>query len=327
MPTVLDRLQEALLIVFALYLPAMAFVDRAQWRSRLVELLGNAKGIPVLWRIPIDDPIASILYFSLVPLYCADAVLRSPATHAHVPWQLWQGGVLAIIATVVWVPMGVGMTRGRRWQGRAEALRLSRGALMLRIRRMANKTGIFRRLGIYVLPDMRLAWDCAYSYRVVLVPRQLLDSMSRREIDALAAWQLCRQSKQYYAPPSWTLLACDAVAVCMLDWLKVSPATRWIILLAVLAAQFAALAIYLPHALAEADRRAVDLTGDPEAFVSAMAGLSRFSYAPMREAWLQKIAARSGVAADRIPALLAERIAPAEDRYPTSGPYVTTGLP
>ena len=161
----------------------------------------------------------------------------------------------------------------------------------------------------------------------MLVPRQLLDSMSRREIDALVARQLFRQSKQYYRPPFWTLLACDVVAVCLAEWLVVSPAMRWVAFLSLLAAQFAALAIYLPRALLQADFRAMELTGDPEAFLSALAGLSRFSGVPVGEALLQEIVRRSGVSSDRIPALLAERSAPAEERYPTSGSYLTTGLP
>ncbi len=136
--------------------------------------------------------------------------------------------------------------------------------------------------------------------------------MSQSEIDALAARQLCRQSKRYYSPPSRTLLACDVFAACLLEWLGMGPA---------------ALSVYLPRALAEADRRAVDLTGDVEAFVSAIAGLARFSGAHLPEASLRETAARSGIPADRVRALAAERIAPAEDRYPTTGSYIATGPP
>jgi Zn-dependent protease with chaperone function len=95
-------------------------------------------------------------------------------------------------------------------------------------------------------------------------------------------------------------------------------------LLALLAIQFAALAVYLPRALAAADRRAMELTGDPEAFVSAVAGLARFNGAALPEASLREIAARGGILPER---MLAGRIAAAEDRYPTTGSYATTGLP
>ena len=69
-------------------------------------------------------------------------------------------------------------------------------------------------------------------------------------------------------------------------------------------------------ALAEADWRAVELTGDAETYLSAIAGLARFSRTPLPEASLRKIAARSGLSPERIPALLGGRIAPAGDRPP-----------
>lgn len=145
-------------------------------------------------------------------------------------------------------------------------------------------------------------------------------------MDALVARQLYRQSKHYYYPAFWTLLACNAAAAALAEWLTPSWTARWVALLLLLAAQLAVLARYLPRALARADFRAVELTGDPEAFVSSMASLARFSGIPTDEAAIREIARRSGVSPERIPLLLAERAVPAEERYPTTGAYMVTGL-
>ncbi len=329
MATLPARLQAGLLAILALYIPAMAFVDRAQWKMSLGELLGKAKRLPVLWRFPAADPIAGVLlWLPFMLLTWIDSLLPARAVHAYAPWQLWQKAALAMMALVA-VFLALAAIRLRRWQRQAEALQLSRGVLFDSIRRIARKAKLFggARPRIYVISEVSQARLCAYFGSTVLIPRQLLDSMSRREVDALAARQLCRQSRQYYSPPSWALLACDLAAVCLVGWLKISLATCWIVLPALLAVQFAALAIYLPRALADADWRAVELTGDAETFLSATAGLARFSGGSLPEQALRQIAARSGLSPERIPALLGGRIAPAEDRYPTSGPYVITGLP
>jgi hypothetical protein len=232
------------------------------------------------------------------------------------------------VAALVFVLLVIGAIRLKRRQRRAEEIELSRGVLFESIRRTGGKIGFFGLAAprVYVLPDLSEAPLCAQFGRAVLIPRQLLDSMSRREIDALAMWQLCRQSGQYSSPPLWALLVCDVVAACLLEWLVPSSVVRWVALLPLLAAQFGALSIYLPRALLRAEIRAVELTGDPEVFLSAMAGLFRFSGAPVRNALLEEIERRNGISQDRILGLLAGRIAPADERYPTSGSYMTTGL-
>jgi hypothetical protein len=76
----------------------------------------------------------------------------------------------------------------------------------------------------------------------------------------------------------------------------------------------------------EADLHAAKMTGDAEVFLSAVAGLFQFRGVHIPEASVRRIARRSGIPSGRIPEMLAERIAPVEDRYPTTGSYVETGL-
>jgi hypothetical protein len=327
MPATLDRVYEGLAMVFVLCFTAMFFIDRVQFQSRLTELLGKARRLPPVWRVPASDPIPGLLWFPIMALSVVDTLGPHPAAHQHVPWTLWQKAFLSM-AAVVFVLLFIGGTHLKRRQRRAEELELSRGVLFDNIRRAARKIGFYRSVvpRVYVLPDVSEAPLCAQFGCAVLIPRQLLDSMGRREIDALAVWQLCRQSNQYSSPPLRALLACDVVVACLLEWLVPGSAIRWLALLPLLAAQFVALSVYLPRALARAELRAVELTGDPEVFLSAMAGLYRFSAAPVSNALLHEIERRYGIAADRILGLLAERTAPVADRYPTSGSYLTTGL-
>ncbi len=100
----MDRPQEALVIVFALYLPAMVLIDRAQWKVRLDEILGTAK-CPALFRsLPSGDPIAVLLWFPFFALDWMEAV-RPRSAPAHASWQLWQIAGDAIGAVVLfWWP-------------------------------------------------------------------------------------------------------------------------------------------------------------------------------------------------------------------------------
>jgi hypothetical protein len=159
------------------------------------------------------------------------------------------------------------------------------------------------------------------------VPRRLLDSLSRREIDALVTRQLCLQStKQYFYPAFWTLLVFDVAAVLVAQLLHAGTAGCLLVAAFLFAAELGVLSIYLPRAIFQADLRALDLTGEPEVFLSALGGLSRFSGTPLPPKPLQEIARRKSLSPDRIASLLAEDCSPDQDRYPTTGSYLTTGL-
>jgi hypothetical protein len=328
MAAVSDRLQEGISMIVTLHLSAMLFVDRAQLKSRLVGILGYAKRVVAIWSGPATDRTSYMIIFPWIVLTAAGDFVWPSAAHQHVPWQPWQRVAFGVFAVVV-LSFAVRATmRLKRWGRWAGTFQVSRGDLFDSVRRMCRKAGIFAWIDprVYVLPDLTQAQRFALIGTAVLVPRQLLDSMSRREMDALVARQLCRQSKPYYYPPFWTLLACDVAAVGLEEWLAPSSGIRWVAVLSLLAAQLAALANYLPRALAQADFRAAELAGDPEALLSSMASLARFNGIPADEVSIQEIARCSGVSRERIPDLLAESAVPAEDRYPTTGSYMITGM-
>ena len=329
MTTAFDRVQEGLAMAFCLQIWTMFIVDRAELKSRMVGILGYARRIPLIWSGPAVNRAFWMLYMPWVGVSVVGDFAGMGDTHPHVPWALWQKVVFGLFAVAVASFAVVATIWIRRRRRQAKMLPLSRGVLWESVRKMARKVRISELIGgagIFVLPDMSRALRLGWPGTTVLIPRQLLDSMSRREIDALAARQLCLQSKQYFYPPFWTLLACNAAVVCLLEWLVASATVRSLGLLPLLAAQIVALRFYLPGALTQADFRAVEMTGDPEVFLSSMAALSRFSGTPINEPLVTEVARRSGISVDRIPDLLAERIVPEEDRYPTSGSYLTTGL-
>jgi Zn-dependent protease with chaperone function len=150
--------------------------------------------------------------------------------------------------------------------------------------------------------------------------------MSRSEIDALAAHQLARQQREYLLPARASLLGCGLAAAGLCELLNVGIAGRWLAFLVLVAAETAALALYFPHVEVKADLRAIRLTGNPDAFFSALGESARLNGAALDLPALEKIARRTGVSADRLRALFQQQHRPAEDRYPTSGDYVTVGF-
>jgi len=208
---------------------------------------------------------------------------------------------------------------------RLEPLGLSRGALFTGIHRLAGKAR-FQTLSIYLLPNDSQPRLPVLLGHAVLIPRRFLDCMSRAEIDALAARQLARMQRAYSRPVNDVLLVGALAAVGLCELLHPGMAGWWLLFLGLVAVQAAAVASYLPHADLQSDLRAIWLTGNPDAFFSALVESARLTGAALDLPALEKTAQRAGVSADRLRALLEPQPRPAEDRYPTSGDYVTVGF-
>jgi hypothetical protein len=147
--------------------------------------------------------------------------------------------------------------------------------------------------------------------------------MSRAEIDALAARQLARLRRANFGA---ILLVGALAAVGLCELLHPGMVGWWLLFLALVAVQAAAVASYLPHADLQSDLRAIWLTGNPDAFFSALAESARLNGTALDLPALEKTSQRAGVSPDRLRALLEPQPRPAEDRYPTSGDYVTVGF-
>jgi hypothetical protein len=206
-----------------------------------------------------------------------------------------------------------------------ESSGLSRGALHTGIHSLARKAQI-RRLSICLLQDDSRPRLRALITRSVLIHRRFLDVMGRAEIDALAARQLARLQGPLFRPVDAYLLVGALAAAGLCELLHPGMAGWWLLLMALVAVETAALALYLPRADMQSDLRAIALTGNPDAFFSALGESVRLTGAALDLPALEKTAQRAGVSADRLRALLEPQPRPAEDRYPTSGDYVTVGF-
>jgi hypothetical protein len=242
----------------------------------------------------------------LLLLLLGEAQIRSPLL---VPSYLWIVSCLLLLGS-------------RILERRLEPLALSRGALLAGIHRLARKARV-PRPSVYLLPPDSPPRLLVLQGPAVLIHRRFLDGMSRAESDALAARQLARPQG---ALPDPILLVCGLAAAGLCELLHVGVAGWRLLFLALIAVETAALALYYHHANLQSDLRAIWLTGNPDAFFSAVGESGRLNGAAMDLPALEKVAQRAGVTPDRLRALLQPQTRPAEDRYPTSGDYVTVGF-
>jgi Zn-dependent protease with chaperone function len=159
------------------------------------------------------------------------------------------------------------------------------------------------------------------------VPRQLLDLLSRAELDALVAYQLRRpRARGFWAYGFFVVLACGTGCSVALNLLKIGFAGRWAAFAFLAIAEIAVLVFVWRRRIDGHDRWAMKITGDPEAYLSAMAALSRLSTGAPDSHLIHRLARIADLPPDRIHALMQERPRPAEERYPTVGDYMTVGF-
>ncbi len=230
-----------------------------------------------------------------------------------------------LVPSYLWIVYYLLFLGSRILERRLEPLALSRGALLAGICKLAGKARV-PRPSVYLLPPDSPPRLLVLLRPAVLIHRRFLDVMSHAEIDALAARQLARLQGPFLRPVDAYLLAGALAAAGLCELLHVGMAGWWLLFLALVAVETAALALYLPRAEMQSDLRAIALTGNADAFFSALGESARLNGAPLDLPALQKTAQRAGVTPDRLRALLQPQPRPAEDRYPTSGDYATVGF-
>jgi hypothetical protein len=244
-----------------------------------------------------------------------DMGARIHAPHA-VLFVVWLACVCGMsVAAAIWV---------WRWVRSGEPLRVSQGALFGGVEALRRKTA-GGTLHVYVLPDgyIRRPQDTQESNRVV-VPQRLLDRLSRGEVDALVAFQLARLPRLNRVFIGALIYASAAATV--IAALNVRASRQLEIFLALLALELVALAILWPRLESHVDLRAIEIAGDPDVYLSAMVKLYRLSGSSPDQRYLSRIARTAGIPPERLRSLLQEELRPAEDRYPTSGDYMTVGF-
>jgi hypothetical protein len=302
----------------------MLVVDHAQLKNRMFALFGNTERVPLVW----VGPGTGVLLGCLTPL-CLLALniaglLGRTAAPDRLPWTWLEKALL--LAFVVGVALlwwsEIRFSRRARTMG---WFALSRGRLFDSVRTLGHKAHapFLGEMPLYLIPDQRRIPSGVWVGSGVLFPLPLLEQLTRREIDALVAWQLCRQSSRFYLPLFSSLLVCNAVAIVLAFCLHLSLAASFAIFTLLPMAEVAGLLRYLPCALLRADLRAIEITADAEALLSAVGKLSRFNGTNPD---LHELAELSGTPPERRLFLLAGHAQLGEEHYPTKGSYLETGL-
>ncbi|MGA2848105.1 MAG: hypothetical protein ABSE46_03840 [Terracidiphilus sp.] len=322
-----EQLQDGVLFVEVLQLFGIIFLDYARQKCRIASILGKSGGFVGVWPRGVSDLALAVFWFMWMPASFLRDVVFHQGAHSRAPLSLSTEVSLAAMDTVLFLFLAFAFLSKLRMRGLGD-FRVSRGKLYASVSKLSKRAKYlgFESTPLYVVPDADFARIFARIPNGVILPRGLLDMLTRSEIDALAARQLCVQSRQSYIRGFWVLLACNVTVVSAAQWIRVSPPYSFLIYLPWLAAEFIAINSCLPHLLFLADIRSIQLTGDRESFFSVLGGMSRFTGVPLQEPIIQTMGQKTGVSPDRIPALLGVHEAKPEDRYPTSGSYMETGL-
>jgi Zn-dependent protease with chaperone function len=322
-----EQIGEGFLFVIVLQLFGLIFLEYARQKFRIASILGKTDGVIGVWPRGASDLSFGIFWVMWMSASFFRDIVSVRDAHIHAPMSLSVKVAIAAMdaAMVLLLAFAIGFRLRMRGLGN---FRVSRGKLYAAVSKLSKRSKYLGLEGapLYVIPDPDFARMCARTSSGVVLPRGLLDILTRSEIDALAARQLCGQSPRSYFRGYWILLGCNAVMVALVQWLNATPLYALLIYLSLLTTEFYALNRLLPNVFFRADLRAIQLTGNAESLFSALGGLSRLTGDPPQEHTLQKIGRETEVSPERIKELLVKHETKPEDRYPTTGSYMDTGL-
>jgi hypothetical protein len=325
-------LLDAYVAFFLMQWIAMLVLDRVELQVRMRGLGGEPARAPILWFGPGSALILARLYvvwlmIQLVQVFFGHRGAGPGPTRTE--GQILGSLLLFLVGLVGATALLVATNEWRRRKISLADYSVSRGQLHTSFRRLASRAGFLfsESSPLYVLPEEDFPRLCRHLRWGVIVPRRLLDELSRREIDSIAAFQLAFQSRRFYNQSSWYLLAANCGAAGAAWLLRLGSLSTGLLLLTMLAAEILAIHYLAPAMIVRAYVYAIELAGDPEAFFAAQGALERSGGAPMPKKRLQELGRRARLSPDRIAALLASRPeAEPQDRYPTTGSYMETGL-
>ena len=159
------------------------------------------------------------------------------------------------------------------------------GELRDRVFDLAERAGV-KLKQIYVLPDAKAQMSNAFarSDNAVMLTGSLLKHLSKREVDGILAHEIGHLKEKHPQRSSWTMLIAvvvtNIVGMALASVIGFQNSTPVIISLG-LAAAILALHFVSRSNERHADAIAVSLTGDPEAFISGLAKLSRLNLMPL----------------------------------------------
>ncbi len=260
----------------------------------------------------------------IIPLFFLVLVIGSLSVGSR------YAGLSLIMGGAVWLVI-VG-TGGRLLRFRSAAYAVTSGELRNRVFDLAAKAGVILSQ-VYVLPEDKAQMSNAFarSDNSVALTASLLKHLSKREVDAIMAHEIGHLKEKHPQRKTTITLATIILAnvfasslTSMIDLQRWAPAMF----------SFAiASSILVLHFLSRSNERhadsiAINLTGDPAAFISGLAKISRLNLMPMHSGgWgeslsthprtldrLQDIARVHGIQSERLQELLSGD-APAADHY------------
>jgi Zn-dependent protease with chaperone function len=326
-----EHIQIWLLIAFLLQIASSAALDSTQLRSRIYHLTGRKPGL-------LSSGSGRTFRSTFWPIWGVWIVnsfirdfSRRPATPVQHHWLLWQKIAVAALYAALLLFMTVDFRSEMRFRALG-TFRLSRGKLFQAVAKLSKKSSFFglQDAPLFVIPDVEFATVASRASRGVVLPLGLLDQLSREEIKALAARQLCVQSRKFYFPANWILLCCNVIIAAFMAVVALRPDFGTPVIcglcVALMAVELFAIDRFSSRMLFEADLRAIRLCDNAETFFSALGGFSRLTGAPLNEQDLRKLGKTVSISRQRIYELLATDDAKPEDRFPTAGSYMDTGL-
>ncbi|MFZ1086935.1 MAG: hypothetical protein WAN35_18375, partial [Terracidiphilus sp.] len=254
---------DGFLLVMVLQFYGIIILDCAQQKGRILSRLGRTAGFSSIWPGKDGRSSTSILCSVWITADLFRHIVFHHDAHSNPPLSLSEKVAIAALCTVMFIFLVFAIRFQLSLRGLND-FRVSRGRLYNAISKLAKRSGFFRleEAPLYVIPVTEYSKICVRVRNGVALPRQFLDYLTREEINALAARQLCLESLRPYFRSFWILLGCNVVVVSIGQWLQLTPLLAFLIYLTLLAGEMVAFIRYSPAILLQADLSAIKLTGN-----------------------------------------------------------------
>ncbi|MCW3060307.1 MAG: peptidase Ste24p [Capsulimonas sp.] len=238
------------------------------------------------------------------------------------------------VIAAAWATVGYAASRGVGLLGKRTVLRVTGGELFDKAQRLSSASGL-PPASVIVLPGAAGSFANAFATKGnrVLLTKYLLDSLSKREVDAIMAHQMTHQKYKHPMILGATYLASAGLSIGAAFWAALHhvPAA-W---LGVIQSATLLLSLFGQTMIGRAFERVADagalaLTGDPVACMTGLGKITRLNRMPMEwgkwdKYWLthpstaqrfREIAKRGGLTEDQVKAAMeAAGTETADDRY------------
>jgi Zn-dependent protease with chaperone function len=261
---------------------------------------------------------------SLGPLFILVLVLGTFGT------SLRQGVIYALVGSFGWILLTQAFNKNFAPKLHA----LTSGDLRNRIFELAQRAGVLLKQ-IYVLPEERAQLSNAFarSDESVMITGSLLKNLSRREVDAIMAHEIghlqAKHPKQTSVIMLVSVLIVHLVGTMFTLVMRLTTAGSFVFAASIV---IGSLIVFFVSRRNErqADAIGISLTGDPEAFISGLAKLSRLNLMPLHASGLaeslethpstmkrlKSIARAHQIPDDRFQTIISETSPPPESTYP-----------